>query len=100
MDYHPLGFRHGAEVTNNGVNYRLWSPGSSRVDVLIGASSSADTSPCARILSLSECAPGWYEGFDAEGRERDLYLIRLNGAKILPDPASRFQPRGVDGPSQ
>jgi maltooligosyltrehalose trehalohydrolase len=29
-----------------------------------------------------------------------LYLYRLNGMKERPDPASRFQPQGVHGPSQ
>ena len=31
-----------------------------------------------------------------------LYSFRLDGGpkKLLPDPASRFQPKGVHGPSQ
>ena len=38
-------------------------------------------------------------GRDEHGRAGDLYWYQLEG-RLAPDPASRFQPRGVDGPSQ
>jgi maltooligosyltrehalose trehalohydrolase len=42
---------------------------------------------------------GFLQGRDEQGKAGDLYWIQL-GDQLLPDPASRFQPRGVDGPSQ
>jgi maltooligosyltrehalose trehalohydrolase len=35
-----------------------------------------------------------------EAPEQTRYLYRLDGSRELPDPASRFQPEGVHGPSQ
>jgi maltooligosyltrehalose trehalohydrolase len=43
---------------------------------------------------------GWFEILDAQGKAGDLYEFELEGKTILPDVASRFQPRGVKGPSQ
>jgi maltooligosyltrehalose trehalohydrolase len=43
---------------------------------------------------------GWFEVLDVQGKAGDLYEFELDGKLTLPDPASRFQPNGVYGPSQ
>jgi len=49
---------------------------------------------------MNRGASGYYqalvEGVEPGGR----YLYQLDGAALRPDPASRFQPEGVHGPSQ
>ena len=41
---------------------------------------------------------GFFSGRDEHGQAGDLYWYQLDG-RLAPDPASRFQPHGVDGPS-
>ena len=43
---------------------------------------------------------GFFEGEHPDAREGDLYRYRLDHGEVYPDPASRFQPQGVHGPSQ
>src|SRR5205085_9623683 len=43
---------------------------------------------------------GLFTGCVADVRANSLYRYRLDGRRSLPDPASRFQPAGVHGPSQ
>ncbi len=57
-------------------------------------------SPRERIVPLIRDDLG-YHRIVAEGvPPGSLYLYRLDGGKERPDPASRFQPRGVHGPSR
>jgi maltooligosyltrehalose trehalohydrolase len=42
---------------------------------------------------------GFFSGRDEHGRAGDLYWYQLDG-RLAPDPASRFQPNGVEGPSE
>jgi len=41
-----------------------------------------------------------YHSAVIEAPEQTRYTYVLDGARELPDPASRFQPEGVHGPSQ
>jgi len=43
---------------------------------------------------------GWYELVDRDAGAGTQYQYRINGAQLVPDPASRFQPQDVDGPSE
>jgi maltooligosyltrehalose trehalohydrolase len=53
-----------------------------------------------RSFSLTECAGGIFAGFVPGLEAGSLYRYRLDGRGPFPDPASRFQPQGVHGPSQ
>jgi maltooligosyltrehalose trehalohydrolase len=71
----------------------LWAPFTDSVDVHL-------LSPQERLEPLVRDRHGYHCGL-LEGVEPDaLYLFRLDGGKERPDPASRFQPQGVHGPSQ
>jgi maltooligosyltrehalose trehalohydrolase len=83
----------GASVGDNGVTYRVWAPDHPRVEVRI------ETPGGIRSLELDADGDGIFTGLDVAGRAGDLYRFQMDG-KALPDPASRYQPHGVDGPSQ
>ena len=82
----------GACVTDAGVRFRVWAPSAAVVHVvLVGRD---DPLPMTRDESgyhVTEVA-----GVEAGQR----YWYELDGTRRLPDPASRFQPEGVHGPSE
>jgi malto-oligosyltrehalose trehalohydrolase len=43
---------------------------------------------------------GWFERTEPTAGAGTLYQYQIDGELLVPDPASRFQPRDVDGPSQ
>jgi maltooligosyltrehalose trehalohydrolase len=104
MTAHPLsedfargfakGFAQGAEITPEGVRYRVWAP-TRRVSVRIFP---ANQGP-QRALALARDDRGFHEGVDAQGQPGDRYLFELDGGPAYPCPASRWQPEGVHGPS-
>jgi maltooligosyltrehalose trehalohydrolase len=79
----------GAEITPEGVRFRLWAPAAKRVELQLGA----DFHPM-------ESRDGWHERVEPRARAGSLYKYRIDGEHLVPDPASRFQPRDVDGPSE
>ncbi len=73
--------------------FRVWAPHSRKVEVHL-------VSPEDRKAPLEARERG-YHGGEVEGvHPGALYFYRLDGGKERPDPASRFQPSGVHGPSQ
>jgi malto-oligosyltrehalose trehalohydrolase len=90
---HEMPF--GTEILEDGsVRFRLWAPEARAVEVCIEAQGET------RCLGMAERGDGWFEQVTREARPGDLYRYRLDGDRQVPDPASRFQPRGVHGPSQ
>ena len=83
----PFG---AAVLAEGGVRFRLWAPAAKAVDVVIG-------SGARRMQSQPG---GWYELVERDAGAGTLYQYRLDGKQLVPDPASRFQPRDVDGPSE
>ncbi|MBI3126860.1 MAG: malto-oligosyltrehalose trehalohydrolase [Candidatus Tectomicrobia bacterium] len=84
----------GATCLGDGrCEFCLWAPAVERVEVrLVG--------PDDRILRLFREENGYHHVI-AEGVQPGArYLYRLDGEKERPDPASRFQPEGVHGPSE
>jgi maltooligosyltrehalose trehalohydrolase len=71
----------------------VWAPFTDSVEVHL-------LSPQGRLEPLVRDRHGYHCGV-LDGVEPDaLYLFRLDGGQERPDPASRFQPQGVHGPSQ
>lgn len=57
-------------------------------------------SPVKRVVTLEKLERGYY-GAVLDGVEPGAaYMLRLDGDRELPDPASRAQPDGVHGPSR
>ena len=88
------GLPFGASVVPEGVRFRVWSPGSRSVEALIER---AGDEP--RVVPLTAEADGYFSGVAEGVGEGALYRYRIDGGSAYPDPASRFQPQGVHGPS-
>jgi maltooligosyltrehalose trehalohydrolase len=82
----------GADLTDEGVHFRVWAPRRQQVDVVIEGAQ--------RIVPLERDSSGYFgglvEGIGAGGR----YKYRLDSGDSFPDPASRFQPDGPHFASQ
>ena len=70
--------------------FRLWAPASHAVSVELDGE---------RVLAMSAAGAGWFEAVAPCGHGT-LYRYLLDGGLAVPDPASRFQPAGVHGPSE
>ncbi|MBI2230095.1 MAG: malto-oligosyltrehalose trehalohydrolase [Deltaproteobacteria bacterium] len=86
----PIGARL---LDNNRCLFRVWAPAASSVDVIVVA-------PTQRSVLLAHSADGYFSAEVENIPNGSLYHYRLNDEKDRPDPASRFQPQGVHGPSQ
>jgi malto-oligosyltrehalose trehalohydrolase len=87
----------GAEPVAGGgaVRFRLWAPGARRVELCLDEGGSS-----AAVLPMRPAGGGWVELRTDRAGPGSLYRYRIDGGMRVPDPASRFQPQGVHGPSQ
>jgi maltooligosyltrehalose trehalohydrolase len=85
-------FPVGAEVSPEGAHFRVWAPRCKRVDVVIEGGAAH---------RLQDETGGYRSAFVRGARAGDRYRFRLDeGDRLVPDPASRFQPNGPNGASQ
>ena len=83
----------GAGVDRDGTQFRVWAPAARSVEVVFANPQRASVLMHADPDGYFECnVPGIGPG--------TTYWYRLDGDRLLPDPASRFQPLGVHGPSE
>lgn len=84
----------GATYLGGGrCRFRVWAPLSEEVSMHI-------ISPPARLIPLEPSEWGYHDRILDDVPQGMLYQYRLDGKTERPDPASRFQPHGVHGPSQ
>jgi malto-oligosyltrehalose trehalohydrolase len=84
----------GAELQPDGsVLFRLWAPAAKDVSLIL---ETAETKP----IPLASTNDGWFELLTKQATVGSLYRFRIDGKTQVPDPASRFQPHDVHGPSQ
>jgi maltooligosyltrehalose trehalohydrolase len=91
----------GAEAQpGGGTHFRVWVPQRRRVEIVLPANRrAAEGETIARPLVAE--GNGYWSGLLSEAVAGTLYQFRLDGdQRLYPDPASRFQPDGVHGPSQ
>jgi maltooligosyltrehalose trehalohydrolase len=85
----------GAEVNGEGAHFRVWAPNCRHVRVEF--ESTSDHAP----VELHAEESGYFSGFAEHAVTGARYRFRLdNSRELLPDPASRFQPDGPEGPSE
>ena len=100
----------GATWRSDGVtSFVVWAPRARRVEVVLesdGAATSTDggARPTTRAVPLTRGRTGYHQGELADTPPGTHYRYRLHtddgaGPIDRPDPASRWQPEGVDGPS-
>ena len=84
----------GAEYREDGgVRFRLWAPKAQRVKVSLETKQSGSH-------SMAKLEGGWFELGVGDARPGDRYRYLIDGSIEVPDPASRFQPADVHGPSE
>lgn len=90
---HSMPF--GAQVRQDGtVCFRLWAPAARRVELCL------EWVGTERRLEMEALGDGWFERVTRDAVPGALYRYRIDGGQEVPDPASRFQPQDVHGPSQ
>jgi maltooligosyltrehalose trehalohydrolase len=91
----------GAEVMpEGGVHFRVWAPRRRKVEVLLegGPGSNPKSGPVSIELAPEE--GGYFSGIAERAGDGTRYRFRMRSGDLYPDPASRMQPQGPDGPSQ
>ena len=90
----------GAEIVpGRGAHFRIWANRRRSACLLIANES--DPSGIEREIPLVAEPDGFFSTLVPSAGDGTRYFFVLDGAKKpLPDPASRFQPLGVHGPSQ
>ena len=88
---HSMPF--GAETRDDGTTrFRLWAPSQPEIRVVLDGRKD-DAQPMTRQ------ADGWFELVTDKAPAGTRYQYQLPDGLAVPDPASRFQPEDVNGPS-
>src|SRR4051812_12332343 len=86
-------FRHalpfGAEIAEEGTRFRLWAPQQEQMSLVLGE----------QVYPMRKEPDGWF-AFTARAPAGARYRYQLGDGTRIPDPASRFQPDDVHGPSE
>jgi len=83
----------GAQLSRDGVRFRLWAPSAARVAVVIYGSRE-------RTIPMEPLAGGWFEVTAGDCGAGTRYLYEIDGALRVPDPAARCAPDGPAEPSE
>ncbi|HTH99234.1 MAG TPA: malto-oligosyltrehalose trehalohydrolase [Stellaceae bacterium] len=86
----PGHYRFGPVVTPGGVCFRLWAPSVDAVSLVLDGQAPRP---------MTRRPKGWFEVTAADARPGSRYRFRI-GDLDVPDPASRYQPEGIQGPSE
>ncbi|WP_176061045.1 malto-oligosyltrehalose trehalohydrolase [Paraburkholderia sp. BCC1876] len=83
----------GAAGAKPRTRFRFWAPSCEHVQVDV------ENGPAQGAHAMTATGNGWFEA-TVESGAGTLYRFRLDGEHAVPDPASRFQPQDVHGPSE
>lgn len=83
----------GAIYDGERCRFTVWAPERSQVELEL-------VSPKAKRLPLQPNERGYWQTDVKDLPANSQYYYRIDGGDGRPDPASRFQPEGVHGPSQ
>ena len=84
----------GAMPIDGGVRFRVGAPGERELTLTLHDGAAAGR------YRLTSDAEGVYDLVVNRAAAGDRYSYEIDGSEPRPDPASRFQPEGVHGPSQ
>lgn len=86
-----MNYTAGAAIKPDGAHFCVWSPQSRSMEVFL---------PETDAYVAMEPRPfGYWTCIIPDLTPGTKYLYRINGSETHPDPASRYQPEGVHGPS-
>ncbi len=85
------GGKLGATLRAGGVEFRLWAPEARETSVVIEGRG---------VFGLDPEPGGYHAAFVPGVHAGDRYRYLVDGRGPYPDPASRYQPAGVRGPSE
>lgn len=81
---------HGALFDGTSTTVRVWAPDANQLTLVLDETSH----------QMAPVGDGYFEVEDLAIGPGTRYQVELDGEGPFPDPASRFQPDGVHGPSQ
>jgi maltooligosyltrehalose trehalohydrolase len=90
---HTMPF--GTQRCGNGqIKFRLWGPAAREVNVCV-------MEPSAEVLlPMTPSEGGWFELCTDRAQVGSHYKFQIDAGQKVPDPASRYQPQDVHGPSE
>lgn len=86
---HP--YRFGPVVSDRGVTFRIWAPKQRHLRLVLDE---------AEQIAMSVSGDGWHSRDIPDAAAGTRYRFMLDNGLMVPDPASRFQPDDVHGPSE
>jgi len=92
---------HGARLLldGSGTYFRLWAPDCETIELVVFEHTTREPREVRRV-KLTKQRDGFHVGTVAGLGAGELYAFSPDGRGPFPDPASKFQPYGVHGPSQ
>lgn len=85
----------GSTVLPSGaVRFRLWAPEAEQISLCLLEGEKKN------LLPMPQQEEGWFHLETEQARPGSRYSFQLASGLLVPDPASRFQPQGVHGPSE
>ena len=84
---------HGPVRTADMVTWHVWAPSARRVELVLTSAGPP------RWIEMRASTGGWFAASAAGVDAGQRYAFRLDGERVRPDPASRWQPEGVHHPS-
>ena len=81
----------GAEICEGKTHFRLWAPACAEIGLELDG---------GRPMPMKAAAEGWHELITDHASAGTRYRFVLPDGLRVPDPASRFQPEDVHGPSE
>ncbi len=85
----------GAWPEENGTRFRVWAPKARKIEVILERPGEEPLE-----IALERSADNHFSALVPGVRAGDQYRYRIDGQGMFPDPASRFQPEGIHGPSE
>ena len=80
----------GAELRDGRARFAIWAPAQAALALVLEGRDP---------LTMRPTAAGWYESV-VSAQAGAHYQFALSDGTLVPDPASRYQPRDVEGPSE
>jgi len=87
-----MEWTHGPSFEQGGIRFRLWAPAEARVDLVLDGGNDP--------VAMTPAANGFFDTFVKGLGTGTRYRFTLSDGRQVPDPASRFQPDDVNGPSE